>query len=244
MRTKVKRTRLILGLLSLMALSILAITPANAGVIASDDFSSVGSGTGWAAGSSWSGGSLGPSGFTVFGATSFRPFASSVTDSNNPLYIGFDFTRNFDSWAGVSLFNGSSEELFMGRPFQQSRYGGEVSDPSQGLIYLGNVSVDTSAHRMVTQIDFGGGAGPGEDRIRFWVDNSTEAAPDATVDVDGSWLPSLFTQLRIGSNGSLTVDNLTVSTSFGDSYAGVPEPATMSLLALGGVAALRRRRKA
>jgi len=238
-----KKTKLLLGLLVVMAMSFLLASSANADVLAFDDFSSSGSGTGWAAGSSWTGGSLGASGYTVsWGGTSFRPFEASILDSNDPLYVGFDFTRSSDTWAGVSLFNGGSEELFMGHPFNQSFYGGEVSDPVQGSIYLGNVSIDTSAHRMVTQIDFGGGAG-GQDRIRFWVDNSTEAAPDATVDVNGSWLPSQFTQLRLGTNGVLTVDNLTVSTDFSQAFVGTPEPATMSLLALGGLAMLKRRRR-
>ena len=182
-------------------------------VIAEDEFDEPGSGSGWAVGDTWddtvSGGVATVSGFA------FRNFANPIdTSGTGLLYISFKFQRMDDTFGGISYLNGDLEELFVGHPSVQF-FGFNVTNLA-AQHGVSTVPLDTLPHTLTVEVDFGGGTG-GKDVIRFFIDNSDLSSPDATFEVDHAptpgdpGLPDTLTGLRIGTDGTVVIDDLCVS---------------------------------
>lgn len=96
-----------------------------------------------------------------------------------------------------------------------------------------DVSYDTTAHLMVWQIDYQ------NTTSKLWIDPDLSTfdyeSPAATADSSGAFAPE-FDGLSIYFRNGSGLDEISV-------FA-IPEPATMSVLALGGLAVCLRRRKA
>ena len=215
----------------------------NAAIIAFDDFSAAGSGTGWAAASDWGTGNVSGGEFSATGQN-FRAFDSTINNtSGTEFWVSLDVAIASNSWGGLSFYNGSSEVLLFGRDTTTEFWGIDgsfVTDTYTTTPWVAGESVRLLGR---AQYDVNGGGTP--DQVSLWVnpsDTSSIAAlgtADATV-ADNNLGP--YTQVRLGTGSTgLTVDNLLIATDL----ASVPEPASMAAIlgftALGMVVVRRRR---
>jgi hypothetical protein len=220
-------------------------------ILASDDFSGPGSGTGWKAGNDWEG--LGGGVVSTAGGTGkFRDFAAPIDGTNQVTYIRFNMTQSAGplvstDWGGGSLFEGiegtpGSETHFAGRPGAFPRYG---LDPFAGLNAAATVdsgiAIDNQTHSFITAIDTTpAGAST---TYRIWIDSFNINAPTATKTVN-SPIDAPWGTYRMQSAAALTIlfDNLTIATTAGE-VGLVPEPASLGLLGFFGVAMVVRNRR-
>jgi hypothetical protein len=224
---------------------------AEAAILAADDFSGPGSGTGWAAGNDWeglSGGAVSTAGNVV----SFRNFAAPIDGTNQVTYIRFDFTQSVpgtgNQWGGASFFEGvegapGTEVFFAGDPGQFPRYGLDlhngVAAPADSVD--SGVAINNQAHTIIAAIDTTpAGAST---TYSIWVDNFTIGAPTATRTVNGP-IDAPWGVFRFGADGTNTdlFDNLTIATTARE-VGLVPEPASLGLFGLLGVAFLSKNRR-
>jgi len=253
--------RLTRGGLTAAAILILLMTAprAEAVILASDDFSAPGSGTGWAAGNNWEG-LAGGQGTTAGGVTSFRDFAAPIDGTNQVTYLRFDFTQSVPGagaqWGGAALFEGTEgapgdETLFVGDPGPVAP--GPVATQHQyGLDQLGGpatlfsgIPINNQTHTLIVAADTTP-AGPSATH-RLWVDNFNISTPTATVTVANSTINAPWRTFRLAADATNTdlFDNLTIATTARE-VGLVPEPASLGLIGLVAVAMLsaasRRRR--
>ena len=84
----------------------------------------------------------------------------------------------------------------------------------------------------------------GENRVWINPDLTGDAPLDATADIVRNVENNNIAQIHYAGNSANVVEYTDVAVYYGgDTPFNVPEPATMSLLALGGIAMLRRRKK-
>ncbi|MBX2850362.1 MAG: PEP-CTERM sorting domain-containing protein [Phycisphaeraceae bacterium] len=253
----------------LAAVGVLASAQAFGGVIASDDFNSysdgnlVGQGV---AGSGWAGGWInGPGGVgdkTVAGGAvqivgsnsgAFRELATPFGTSQT-IWISFDFhftppgnAGTVNTFGGLSLFvgtAGSGEKTLLGDAFKKDVWG--ISSPG-GLFENTSVSVFDAARTAVARITINDGSA---DVVDLWVgDNDTDpvdvsGGPLASLDQKNGSTPYDFAgvdHIRLGSGAASQFDNIILGDTAADVGA-VPEPGSLALLGLGGLALIRRRR--
>jgi PEP-CTERM motif len=237
------------GLSAAAILVVCVVVPrADATILASDDFSAPGSGTGWKAGNNWEG-LAGGVGTTAGGVMSFRDFAAPIDGTNQVTYIRFDFTQSVPGtgaqWGGASLFEGvegaaGTETYFGGDPGQFPRYGLDLQSAAAGTVDSG-IPINNQSHTMITEIDTtpAGAAAT----YRLWVDNFNINTPTATKAVAVSPIDAPWGTFRLAADTTAATvntdlfDNLTIATTAGE-VGLVPEPALLGLLGLFGMAAL------
>jgi hypothetical protein len=253
------------GLTAAAILVLLMMTPrAEAAILAADDFSGPGSGTGWEAGNDWEalgGGVVSTENVPADG--SFRDFAAPIDGTNQVTYIRFDFTQQVPGtgaqWGGASLFEGTegaagTETFFAGDPGQATtppQYGLDLHNDTQNGLPAGNgdalfsgIAINNQQRTIIAAID----TTPvdASATYRLWVDNFNIGAPTATITVNHP-IDAPWGTFRLNSDASNTdiFDNLTIATTARE-VGLVPEPASLGLIGLIGVAMLlgvsRRRR--
>lgn len=163
------------------------------------------------------------------------------------IYFGVTMTRTADTgsdnWGGMSAYDFGTERIFFGVNGGQSGtpfFGLEQSNESGAGRTLTSIPVIVGqSYRIVGALDFD------NDQIHMWID------PDAndfdtpgvgtSADVTRAYTMSNWnTAVRLASGGDAPTawDNLVVATTFAQA---VPEPSSLGLLAIGALAALRRR---
>jgi hypothetical protein len=259
-----------LGLL-LVTMAVLALcsAPAGAVLVAGDDFSypdgpvdgsSQDGGTGWSG--PWSsmdqmeivGGRLE---FTPFGyhpGDTTRTLATTVT---GPLYFSYTLNADFDYRASAEIYLGSSSggiEKFLfkigkwdGNPFWDFSTQGDLAGDTPNIDFGGQPKPPhDGAHTyfIVGKVEFDVNV-DGDDRLSFWLDPTYPTTPLDTLEMD-SGISSIdkvrFSGWENSSEGDVAYfDDLLIGTAWED-VAPVPEPVSVALLAVGGVAMLCRRR--
>lgn len=232
-----------------LAASICFTQLAHADILAQDDFSGPGSGTGWQAGNDWEG-LAGGVVSTAGGVQSFRNFATPLDATNQVTYIRFDFAETSPGtgsvWGGTAFFEGvegaaAAETFFAGDPSQFPNYG---LDLKQGDTLNSGVPINNQFHTIIVAIDTTG-PGPTDAAYRLWVDNFNVNTPTATATITNSPIDAPWGVLRLASDGSVTqqFDNLTIATTAAE-VGLVPEPSSLAIFGLLGLAMpglLRRR---
>ena len=197
----------------LIATLLAAPRTAEAVVFASDDFSAVDSGTGWAAGDAWENLTGGVADTTVQ-AIAFRALETPLEPYlNDKVYVAFDFyTPTAGSWGGVAFFEeatGGDESLFIGKPGGIESYGADLKPGS----FDSFIPVDLFTHHIIVGIDFN--ATETADSYSIWVDNYDINSPNNTtsIDIASSPINAAWQSIRIGSDASkqIVVDNLMVT---------------------------------
>lgn len=177
----------------------------------------------------------------------FRQISSTVSSGTEfvSLLAKLDSGTGGTGYAGVSLFNGGSENLFIGQPNNNAFWGLDQSTGGQ----FTTLPIDGTTHLFVVQIDYGAGTA-GNDRVRMYVDPTPGlSAPDVTPAIDVSTSRSAsFNQVRIQSGNAaspIDFDELRLGTTYaGVTPASVPEPATLGLFAVAALGLLARKRAA
>lgn len=173
------------------------------------------------------------------GGTIFVGFLAAATPGTAPAYAGLSFFSNGQN----------DEELFLGKPFQQTNYGFEVSNVA-GSQKTSGMAVSTTPTLLVYRLSFT----PAGDTIDLFVNptpgGALPATPDATFAIPETSFADTFTSIRlqsgeggVGSATPFSFDELRGGGSFAD-VAPVPEPAALGLLGAAALLALRRRRAA
>jgi hypothetical protein len=225
---------------------------AEAAILASDDFSGPGSGTGWEAGNDWEGLGGGVAS-TAGGVASFRDFAAPIDGTNTVTYLRFDFTETVpgtgSQWGGASFFEGTEgagtngdETLFAGHAGQPASPPPKIGlDQLPGQL-LSSVVIGTQPHTIIVEID----TTPAGDAAnhRLWVDSFDINAPSATRAITTSTINAPWNMFRLQANTPVTqlYDNLTIATTARE-VGLVPEPSLLGLIGLSGVAMLARNRR-
>jgi hypothetical protein len=214
-------------------------------------------GSGWT--TPWTSGSTNVTspGLSLNGVGSASTNKLTTNNDNNGAFrsVGFQGTPGSTVWlgyltsgtgapvaggyAGVSLFAGSTENLFTGKRSNQTVLGVERSG---GVSGDSTVSADTATHFLVYRIDFDSGTTAGNEKVTMYVDPTPGAAPDVAPAVTLADVGNFtFDRIRIqsGNGSSFNVDEVALGTTYSD----VPEPAALGLLGLAAGALLTRRRR-
>ena len=175
----------------------------------------------------------------------FRSVPSQGTDGTT-VWLSYLFSGTSTTvaagYAGVSLFNGSTETLFTGKRTNQTVLGMQRSGQSSAA-GDSTAPADTSTHLLVYKIDFGAGTTAGNEKVTMYVDPAPGAAPDVSPSVTLADVNNFsFDRVRIqsGNGSNFNADEVSLGTTYADV---VPEPATIGLLGLGAMATLASRRR-
>lgn len=191
-----------------------------ADILVSDDFSAVGSGTGWQGGSVYGTNSLLIDGKLQFGDTGARRFETPI-DLNvlGRVYVAMDYAQitpgDGTSWGGLTMYEAdNAEAFFLGNPWLgggPGNYGigsGGMNDLDSG------VPITPAGRRLTAEITHFGT----DIRFRLWDEGNTDlnaptaehtvAAADSSIDA-----PWAFLAFRADGNTTNTVDNLVIATS-------------------------------
>jgi hypothetical protein len=226
-------------ILSFLSIAALIASNANAAIIASDDFSASGSGTGWASSTDWGTGNVSDGTYSAT-TENFRDFAATTSSADgSEIWVSVEISLSAStqgSWGGISFFDNVGEKVLFGRDSNNAFWGIDAAPENYSTI----AATANQTFHLLGLIEYNSGV----DTISLWIDptdmNNLGTANASTTDTLGA-----FTKLRlgtgIGSDPGLTVDNLTIGTTFADV---IPEPSSAALLlGLGAVALVLRRRK-
>jgi hypothetical protein len=278
MKSKSTFGKILLGAALCAATVLLATSPTHAALIFTENFNYTtgdnlagkNGGTGFSG--AWSGGSstivagLGGTGnaVAVGSSTASRPLSSSYNTSGNTFYISYLMnTSDFfgGDYVGLSLWNNSTEEMFIGIPWQARKFG---FDAHGGTGAGGIKSVDFTPLVDTTYLVTLGllpSSTSGKVDVKMWATDNLSANPNTLVSgpANASLLGTrnnfTFNTLKLNGNygGALKIAGLADATTAAEainatvqSAVAVPEPgqvaASLLLLAgIGGYVFLKRR---
>ncbi|MEM6260696.1 MAG: PEP-CTERM sorting domain-containing protein [Planctomycetota bacterium] len=231
-------------------------TSASATVIAQDDFSYADgtlSGNGSAADAGWDGAWFDAQLF--FGGTvvsngtlsnvnsnvrTQRVLSTTTGADNTTLYVGFDYDPG-TNFHGVEFYNGGNVSN------DRTSFIGSI-DPNPGTFSynVGNdgltqsigIAEPAGVNRYVIQFNFGAADA---DTAEVFINGASVASSTVASDLSFDRISlGTFSGGRLTTGGIDFFDNLIIATTFEE--ANIPEPSSLALLGLGGIAMLRRRR--
>ena len=184
----------------------------------------------------------------------FRTLTTPLNTDAGTIYVGFLAagapTGAQPDYAGVSFFSGgqSTEELFLGKPFQAANYGFDVSGVAGGALNSALAPVTAAPSLLVYRINFT----PSGETIDFFANTTPggvlPATPTLTFAIPEGSFADTLTAIRMqsgegaGGAAGFSFDELRGGLSFADVAPLVPEPAGLGLLAAAGALLARRRR--
>ncbi len=169
----------------------------------------------------------------LINAVASRSFTTDVTDGTT-MYVAFDLSVEYDKengWATLVQFLGGALQIGVRDDQIRLEVGSTIADLGE---FTGG-----DAGRLTARIVFND---TGDEAVTVWLDAADETAP--ALDTVNGELGSLNLGTQVDlvrddqDQNLVAVDNLQIGTDF----ASVPEPASMALLGLGGLALLRKRR--
>jgi hypothetical protein len=184
-------------------------------------------------------------------AGAFRNLGGPISTDAGTIWVGFLAATGgtpAPDYAGISFYSGgqSTEELFMGKPFQVNNYGFDVSGVTAQNSPTAPVSTNPSL--LVYRLTFT----PAGETIDFYANpvpgQPLPATPTLTFAIPEDAFADTFTSIRLqsgegaGTATPFSFDELRGGASFEDVAPVVPEPAAVALLGAAGLLALRRRR--
>ena len=166
----------------------------------------------------------------------FRSLTNNL-GSSGELWVSIDMGDSAGTtYGGLSFFNGTAEPLYIGMQGGTWRLAlPSTTGPDSGVSFSGFKT-------GVAKITLGAGA---TGTVSLWVGDNAIDVVDVSGDADTTVTGFALTgadKIRLQGGAGISFDNLIMGDTYQDVGA-VPEPATMSLLALGGIAMLRRRKK-
>ena len=197
------------------------------------------------------------------GTTSTRQMAATASTSGTSTYITYlmnasSFTGG--NYTGLSLFNGGTEEMFMGIPWQTQKFGFDAR-AGNGVADIKGVDFTPSTNTSyLIALGLVPSATSGKVDVKMWatsnlgIDPNTLVASTPNASLLGVKNNFSFNSLRIAGDyaGSLKVAGIASSPSVSEaasvSVNAVPEPSTYAMalagLACGGYSMYRRRKRA
>ena len=183
----------------------------------------------------------------------FRTLAAPVNTDAGTIWVGFlaaSGATPAPDYAGISFYSGgqATEELFLGKPFQVNNYGFDVSNVNAQNSPTAPVSATPSL--LVYRIAFTPNGETIDSYANPFPGQPLPPTPTLTFAIPESAFADTFTSVRLqsgegaGTANPFFFDELRGGGSFETVAPAVPEPASLGLLAIAGVTALRRRRAA
>jgi PEP-CTERM motif-containing protein len=189
--------------------------------------------TGWE--SYLDGGAFGKDGTTIYVSYLLEyhgpiyPDAGLVLTSDTVTGDGGNASPVDDFWIGLKHnWTGTSGQYWA----HWATSAGRLGDP------IGINVTDMETKMLVAKIEFGAGDTAGNEKVTLWVDPTDELSAPIGVQTDVASFQ--FSGIRVSRLYESLVDEAYIGTAMCDVV--VPEPATLSLLALGAAALIRRRK--
>lgn len=193
------------------------------------------------------------------GTRSSRSLLSTFNTSGNSFYMSYIMNASSFSggnYTGISLWSGSSENMFIGIPWASQSFGFDAHG-GNGAADIKTINF-TPASNTSYLVTFGllPSLTSGKVDVKMWatsnlnIDANTLVAGTPNASLLGSRSNFTFDKITVNGDyaGALKLSGLsaatTASETINSTVSSVPEPSALSLLAvgLGGLALVRRRR--